>query len=145
MKTQGVFVQAPAGACFEGMPVIDVSSAPAAAVMGVVEGFTEYLPVSSTGHLILTQKWLGFVFHESFEVVIQTGAVLAVLVEYWRRFLRLVDFRARTGFAGWNGWLWLILTTLPAVVFGGLFHSAIKERLFNPCTIAVALGTGGML
>ena len=98
-----------------------------AALMGVVEGITEYLPVSSTGHLILAKDWLGCSFHESFEVVIQSGAMLAVLVEYRRR-----------------GLFWLFLTTLPAVVFGFLFHDAIKARLFGPATIAIALGVGGV-
>jgi undecaprenyl-diphosphatase len=76
---------------------------------------------------------MGRSFHESFTVVIQAGAMLAVLVEYWRRFLRLVDFKARDGFAGWNGWLWLFLTTLPAAVLGLLFHSAIKARCLRRC------------
>ena len=115
-----------------------------AALMGVVEGITEYLPVSSTGHLILAKDWLGCSFHESFEVVIQSGAMLAVLVEYRRRFLRLADFRPAAGFAGFRGLFWLFLTTLPAVVFGFLFHDAIKARLFGPATIAIALGVGGV-
>ena len=116
-----------------------------AALMGVVEGITEYLPISSTGHLLLAEKWLDTSFHESFEVVIQSGAMLAVLVEYGRRFLRLADFRSRAGFAGFRGLGWLFLTTLPAVVLGVLFHDAIKEKLFSPATIAVALGAGGVL
>lgn len=115
-----------------------------AALMGVVEGITEYLPVSSTGHLILAKEWLGTSFHESFEVVIQSGAMLAVLVEYRRRFRRLADFHSPAGFAGFRGLFWLFLTTLPAMVFGFLFHDAIKARLFGPATIAVALGVGGV-
>ena len=111
--------------------------------MGVVEGITEYLPISSTGHLVLAEKCLGTAFHESFAVVIQSGAMLAVLVEYRRRFLRLADFGSAAGFAGLRGLCWLFLTTLPAVVFGFLFHAAIKARLFSPATIAVALGVGG--
>ena len=114
-----------------------------AALMGVVEGITEYLPVSSTGHLLLAEKWLDTSFHESFEVVIQSGAMLAVLVEYGRRFLRLADFRTHAGFSGLRGLFWLALTTLPAVVLGVLFHDAIKAKLFSPATIAVALGAGG--
>ena len=116
----------------------------AAALMGVVEGLTEYLPVSSTGHLILAQRAMGVEFHESFEVVIQSGAMLAVLVEYGRRFLRLGDLRSADGFSGLRGLSWLALTTLPAMVLGALFHSMIKERLFSPETIAVALGVGGV-
>ena len=114
-----------------------------AALMGVVEGITEYLPVSSTGHLILAEKGLGTSFHESFEVVIQSGAMLAVLVEYRRRFGRLADIRNPEGFSGLRGLFWLFLTTLPAMVFGFLFHDAIKARLFTPATIAWALGAGG--
>ena len=116
-----------------------------AALMGVVEGLTEYLPVSSTGHLLLAEAWLRTSFHESFTVVIQSGAMLAVLVEYRRRFARLADFRTHEGFSGLRGLWWLFLTTLPAVVFGLLFHEAIKDKLFAPGTIAVALGVGGVL
>jgi undecaprenyl-diphosphatase len=123
----------------------DWTQALAAAVMGVVEGFTEYLPISSTGHLELVNGWTGWSFHESFTVVIQSGAMLAVLVEYRRRFLRLADFRTHAGFSGLRGWGWLALTTLPAAVLGLLFHATIKERLFNPCTIAIALAVGGIL
>lgn len=116
-----------------------------AALMGVVEGITEYLPISSTGHLILVNKWMGSPFSDIFEVVIQSGAVLAVLVEYRRRFGRLVDFRNHEGFSGLRGLFWLGLTTLPALVLGFLFHDAIKGKLFSPGVIAMALGTGGVL
>ena len=120
-----------------------VAAGLAAAAMGLVEGLTEFLPVSSTGHLILAEEWMGAEFHESFEVVIQSGAVLAVLVEYWRRFLRLGDLGAREGFAGMNGLFWLGLTSLPAGICGFLFHAAIKENLFGPGASAVALAAGG--
>jgi len=116
-----------------------------AALMGVIEGLTEYLPVSSTGHLILAEQWMKCTFHESFEVVIQSGAMLAVLVEYRHRFMRLADFHSPPGFAGVRGLSWLALTTLPAIVFGLLFHDAIKEKLFNPGVIAIALGVGGVV
>ena len=116
-----------------------------AALMGVVEGITEYLPISSTGHLVLVNEWMGNPFSEIFEVVIQSGAVLAVLVEYWKRFLRLADFRNHEGFSGLRGWLWLALTTLPAIGLGFLFHDAIKEKLFSPGVIALALGVGGVV
>ena len=125
--------------------MFDFSTGWMAALMGVVEGITEYLPISSTGHLILAEKWLGTSFHESFEVVIQSGAMLAVIVEYGRRFARLADFRNHEGFSGFRGLFWLFLTTLPALVFGLLFHDAIKAKLFAPATIAIALGVGGVL
>lgn len=124
--------------------MFDFVTAGMAAWMGVVEGITEYLPISSTGHLVLTEKWLGVSFHESFEVVIQSGAMLAVLVEYRRQFFRLADFRPRAGFSGFRGLFWLFLTTLPAMVCGLLFRDAIKEKLFAPATIAIALGVGGV-
>ena len=116
-----------------------------AALMGVVEGITEYLPISSTGHLLLAEKWMGTSFHESFEVVIQSGAMLAVLVEYRKRFMRLADFRTPAGFSGIRGLFWLFLTTLPAMVGGLLFHDAIKAKLFAPGPIAIALGAGGIV
>ncbi|NCD21549.1 MAG: undecaprenyl-diphosphate phosphatase [Spartobacteria bacterium] len=124
--------------------MLDLATNWMAALMGVVEGITEYLPISSTGHLVLAEKCLGTSFHESFAVVIQSGAMLAVLVEYRRRFRRLADFRPAAGFAGFRGLWWLFLTTLPAMVFGLLFHDAIKAKLFSPATIAVALGVGGV-
>lgn len=123
----------------------DITTWLMAALMGVVEGITEYLPISSTGHLVLVNKWMGSPFSEIFEVVIQSGAVLAVLVEYWRRFRRLADLRAAEGFAGVRGLSWLALTTLPAVVLGGLFDSAIEARFFKPVPIAIALGVGGVV
>ncbi len=115
-----------------------------AALMGLVEGITEYLPISSTGHLILVEHGLGLTLHESFAVVIQSGAVLAVLVEYHRRFARLAHLRAATGFAGWRGLWWLFLTTLPAMILGLLAHGVIKQHLFNPGVIAGALVVGGV-
>ena len=119
-------------------------------LMGVVEGITEYLPISSTGHLILVKETLGFEMHDAYEVVIQTGAVAAVLVEYFRRFLRLFRFReadgaAAKGFAGLNGWLWLALTTLPACVLGVLLHDALKDALFNTRTVLLSLAIGGVV
>jgi undecaprenyl-diphosphatase len=115
-----------------------------AALMGVVEGITEYLPISSTGHLVLVNEWMGSPFSEIFEVVIQSGAVLAVLVEFGWRFLHLADFRHNEGFSGWRGLFWLALTTLPAVGLGFLYHDAIREKLFSPGVIALALGVGGV-
>ncbi len=114
-------------------------------LMGVVEGITEYLPISSTGHLILVKETFRFSTPEAFEVVIQSGAVLAVLVEYFRRFVRLFHFRETHGFAGFNGWLWLALTTLPACVLGLLFHGLLKDALFNTRTVLLSLAIGGVV
>lgn len=122
-----------------------------ALIMGIVEGVTEYLPVSSTGHLIVAGHLIGFTGQKAatFEVFIQLGAILAVLVLYWRRFIGLIP-RAHPpgggeeGFAGIRGIGLLFLTTLPALVTGFLFHGAIKEYLFTPVTVAWALFVGGL-
>jgi undecaprenyl-diphosphatase len=118
-----------------------------AALLGIVEGLTEYLPVSSTGHLILAGKVLGAegAGLESFDVVIQLGAVLAVVVEY----RRLLGERVRGLFSGQAEskalLVALALGFLPAAVFGFLFRKAIKAHLFGPVPVAAALIVGGVL
>ena len=120
-----------------------------AALLGVVEGLTEFVPVSSTGHLILAGHWIGFhdqVGHEAaatFEVVIQTGAILAVVAAYPGRFAGLLDFN-RKGFGGWRGVGRLLWTSLPALIVGLLFHDAIKQHLFSPWSVAVGLAVGSL-
>lgn len=117
-----------------------------AAILGIVEGLTEFLPVSSTGHLILAGHLLGFVGEKAatFEVVIQLGAILAVLVLYWERFLGLLKTDPARSFSGPRGLWLLILTSLPASVLGLLTHDFIKEHLFGPQTVAWALGVGAL-
>lgn len=117
-----------------------------AVIMGVVEGLTEFLPVSSTGHLIITGHILGFTGPraETFEVIIQLGAILAVVAIYWPTFLGLVRPREKRRFSGIYG-LWLLfLTSLPASILGLCTHSLIKELLFNPVSVAWALGIGAL-
>ncbi len=123
-----------------------------AAVLGIVEGLTEFLPVSSTGHLIIVGHLLGFVGDKaaSFEVAIQFGAILSVIWLYWRRFMGLVpgtrQFTA-TAASSLNGWpgLWrIVLATLPALAAGYLARHGIKEKLFNPEAVTVALAVGGV-
>lgn len=116
-----------------------------ALILGLVEGLTEFIPVSSTGHLIVVGHLLGFTGAkaDTFEIVIQLGAILAVSWLYRRRLLDLATLRVSDGFAGRHG-LWLLaLTTLPALVFGALAHGFIKEHLFSPATVALGLGVGG--
>ncbi|MBI2365903.1 MAG: undecaprenyl-diphosphate phosphatase [Deltaproteobacteria bacterium] len=123
-----------------------------AIALGIIEGLTEFIPVSSTGHLIIAGHLFGFVGDKasSFEVAIQLGAVLSVVFLYWRRFLGLVPngpeskLRNDSTLAGWAG-LWRIgLATLPALVVGFVARHAIKERLFTPEAVTVALLVGGV-
>ena len=122
-----------------------------AVVLGVVEGLTEFIPVSSTGHLIVAGNLLGFTGQKAstFQVFIQSGAILSVVVLYWRRFLTLVPWRQlslqhSSSMRGWAG-LWRMgVATFPALVAGYLAHGAIKDYLFTPQTVAIALVVGGL-
>lgn len=117
-----------------------------ALILGIVEGFTEFLPISSTGHLILVGNLFGFTGQKAatFEVFIQLGAILAVVVLFRRRFIGLANTKV-TGFAGVKGLKLLAITTLPAVIAGFLLHGIIKEKLFNPLTVAIGLLVGGII
>jgi len=119
-----------------------------AAVMGIVEGLTEYIPVSSTGHLIIAGSLLGLQGEKAktFEIFIQLGAILAVVVYYRSRFLQLANLTSdgRNRFEGLRGCLLLAVTTAPVLVMGFLFREAIKARLFAPVPVAIALGVGGL-
>ena len=108
-----------------------------ALILGLVEGVTEFLPISSTGHLILAGKLLGFDDERAsvFFVAIQTGAMLAVVWEYRARFFR-VDTRL---------WLNLAVAFVPAAVLGLLFGSMIKQVLFKPVPVALAFIVGGVI
>jgi undecaprenyl-diphosphatase len=117
-----------------------------AAVMGIVEGLTEFLPVSSTGHLILAGSLLGFSDAKSkvFDIAIQTGAIVAVIIVYWQRVRETIvglgsDVRARR-FA-----MNVAIGFFPAVVLGLLFGKAIKEHLFTPVVVASTFIIGGFV
>ncbi len=118
-----------------------------ALIYGIVEGITEFLPISSTGHLILTGNLLHVPWskevRDTFEVVIQGGAILAVLVYYWRDFLKIKDIG--TDKDQQNLWLSVIVACIPAVIIGILFGGKIKEVLFRPSVVAWALIVGGIL
>ena len=120
-----------------------------AVILGIVLGLTEYLPVSSAGHLIVVGAALNFTGPKAtcFEVFIQIGAISAVLVLFRHRFIGLLPFKSMAKdnrFSGWRGITLLALTTLPAVVLGALFHHVIKTYLFSPLTVAGALAVGGV-
>src|SRR3989344_3261895 len=100
-----------------------------ALLLGIVEGITEFLPISSTGHLILVGNAVGFTGERaaSFEVFIQLGAILAVVWLYFDRLKGLSKWQQTDGFHGRNGLRLLALTTVPALVAGSLFHGYIKS------------------
>lgn len=117
-----------------------------AAAMGIVEGLTEFLPISSTGHLILAASLLDFngTGVKVFEVAIQTGAMLAVIWEYRERLLRTVKGLGGDAVAQRFARNVLIAFT-PAVVFGLALGSAIKAHLFHPVPVATAFVVGGFI
>ncbi|MDR2162046.1 MAG: undecaprenyl-diphosphatase, partial [Desulfovibrio sp.] len=116
----------------------------AAAILGLVQGLTEFLPVSSTGHLIIASSLMGLQGERivAFEVFIQFGSILAVVFLYWRRFLGLLLPRPGERFSGRYGLWLLVLTSLPASLAGLLFSSRITAHLFHPLSVSLALAAG---
>ncbi|MDM5281579.1 undecaprenyl-diphosphate phosphatase [Paenibacillus silvae] len=119
-------------------------------IMGIIEGLTEFLPVSSTGHMILTAHLLGLSEDnesvKTFEVVVQLGAVLAVVVLYWNKFIDM--FRFTGGQRPYSRRLNLghiILAMVPAVFIGLVLRDWIKAHLFGPETVLYSLVIGGIL
>jgi undecaprenyl-diphosphatase len=117
-----------------------------AAVMGIVEGLTEFLPISSTGHLILAGALLGLDDEKGkvFDIAIQTGAIFAVILVYWQKISRTVldlptDITARRFAAN------VVIAFLPAVVLGLLFGKQIKMYLFTPEVVASTFILGGLI
>jgi undecaprenyl-diphosphatase len=117
-----------------------------AAVMGIVEGLTEFLPISSTGHLILTASLLNFTGEKIkvFEIAIQTGAIFAVILVYWQR-LRAVASGLGSDPKAKRFVLNVLIGFLPAVVLGLLFGKAIKAHLFTPVVVASTFILGGFI
>jgi undecaprenyl-diphosphatase len=115
-----------------------------AALLGVVEGLTEFLPVSSTGHLILLERLLGAQTPEPFIVMIQLGAVLAICVVYLKKIID-VTLGLPTQPEARRFALAIFIAFLPAAVLGVLFHDFIKSVLFSPLVVAIALIVGGVI
>lgn len=108
-----------------------------AIVLAIVEGLTEYLPVSSTGHMIIVSSFFGIAeeaFTKLFTVAIQFGTILSVLVLYWKRFVQSVDFYKK-----------LFVAFLPAVFLGLIFSDLIDELLESPLVVAISLILGGFV
>ena len=115
--------------------------------LGVVEGLTEFIPVSSTGHLLLVQRFFGFGdddFGKSFAVLIQFGAILALLSIYaarlWQLFIGMFNSPQARRFV-----LGVLIAFLPAAVVGALAYKLIKEVLFNPWIVCISLIVGGAI
>lgn len=110
-----------------------------AIIIAIVEGLTEFLPISSTGHMIITSYLLGIhkeEFTKLYEVSIQFGAILAVVVLYWRKFFE---------FKRWQFYVKLIVGVLPALILGYFFSDQIDDLLEKPLPVAIALLLGGII
>jgi len=125
---------------------VDITLLVKAAVMGIVEGLTEFLPISSTGHLILAGALLGFDDEKAkvFDIAIQTGAIFAVILVYWQKIRDTVvllptDRQARQFVLN------VLIAFVPAVVLGLLFGKAIKAHLFTPVVVASTFIIGGFI
>ena len=116
-----------------------------ALVLGIVEGLTEFLPVSSTGHLLLLGHFLGFESNgKSFEVLVQLGAILAITLVYFRRLLDIA-LRIPSDPAARRFVLGVLVAFLPAALIGAVLHGFIKGVLFNPFIVCCALIAGGLI
>ena len=110
-----------------------------AVIIAIVEGLTEFLPISSTGHMIIASTFLGIhkeEFTKLFEVAIQLGAIMAVVVLYWRKFF---DFKR------WQFYVKLVIGVIPALVLGYLFSDKIDLLLESPTTVAITMLGGGIV
>lgn len=115
-------------------------------ILGIVEGLAEFLPISSTGHLILVGHLLGFEGEraKTFEIVIQLGAILAIAILYHKRLVSLCNIKPLLRKKKFNA-LHVFLGVFPAVVVGLLLHDVIKTYLFQPYTVVIGLVAGAIL
>lgn len=118
-----------------------------AIILGIVEGITEFLPISSTGHLILVNQWIAFdpEFTKMFDIFIQFGAILAVVVIYRHKLFKLRDDTGQFNKTTLDLWIKTAIGVIPALILGKLFHDKIEEVLFNPTTVAISLFIGGLV
>jgi undecaprenyl-diphosphatase len=125
---------------------LDITLLIKAAIMGIVEGLTEFLPVSSTGHLILAGALLGFEDEKAkvFDIAIQTGAIFAVMLVYWQK-IRSTLVALPTDKQAQQFALNVLIAFVPAVVLGLLFGKAIKSHLFTPVVVATTFIIGGFI
>lgn len=118
-----------------------------AIILGIVQGLTEFLPISSTGHMIIVDDYLQLSpdFAKMFETVVQLGSILSVIVYYWGTLLPKDVLKDEAKRRGWLAlWMKVIVGVFPALAIGGLFGSAIKHSLYSTMCVAVALFLGGI-
>lgn len=120
-----------------------------AVILGIVEGITEFLPISSTGHLIIVGKFLNFEkpFADLFDVVIQLGAILAIVVLFWNKIAESFKTIIDPSFKSFGSRLWrnLIVAFIPSGAIGLILHNKVEEKLMFPLPVAGALLVGGIL
>ncbi|HWB24463.1 MAG TPA: undecaprenyl-diphosphate phosphatase [Chitinophagaceae bacterium] len=108
-------------------------------ILSIVEGITEFLPISSTGHMIIASSLMGIEkedFTKLFEIAVQLGAILSVVVLYWKKFF---------DFSRWQFYIKLIVAVIPALVLGALFADKIDTLLESPTVVAIAFVAGGII
>lgn len=117
-----------------------------AIALGVVEGFTEFLPISSTGHLILVNQFISFDkdFTALFDIVIQFGAIIAVIFYFIKKLWPFTKDKIHNN-QTLNIWYKTIVAVLPALALGAIFSNFIEKKLFNPWVVGVSLFTGGII
>jgi undecaprenyl-diphosphatase len=117
-----------------------------AIILGIVEGVTEFLPVSSTGHLILATELLGFDAEKwaAFNVIIQLGAILAIVVLYWRTFWAVIEGMVRRNAMSWRFVRNILIGFLPSAILGFILIKHIEALLGNGTVVAIALIVGGI-
>jgi undecaprenyl-diphosphatase len=117
-----------------------------AIILGIVEGVTEFIPVSSTGHLILATELLGFDADKwsAFNVIIQLGAILAIVVLYWRTFWAVLEGMLKGNAVSWRFVRNILIAFLPSAILGFLLINRIEALLGNGVVVAVALILGGI-
>jgi undecaprenyl-diphosphatase len=116
-------------------------------LLGIVEGVTEFLPISSTGHLIVATRLLGYPpenIRDTFDIFIQLGAIIAVVVYYARDLLGMAR-KFPTDRTTQRFWLYVFVAFLPAAAIGFVFRSLIKEKLFDPTVVGISLIVGGLI
>lgn len=107
--------------------------------IAIIEGLTEFLPISSTGHMIIVSSFMGIAkddFTKLFEIAIQLGAILSVVVLYWKKFFPLDH---------WNFYIKLVVAVIPALVFGFIFSKKIDALLESPLTVCITMLLGGII